>query len=63
LVDAISRTGVRPHTHQKVIAGQTRLRQLDHCFVSADLVSHIAGAWTDSTQTASDHFPLWVDLT
>ncbi len=63
LVDAVSRTGARLHTHEKMIAGKTRLRQLDHCFVTADLAPRVTRAWSDPGEIASDHFPLWVDLT
>lgn len=61
LVDAVARTGARLHTHEKVIAGQTRLRQLDHCFVTADLAGRVASAWAGDSD-ASDHRPLWVTL-
>jgi endonuclease/exonuclease/phosphatase family metal-dependent hydrolase len=62
LVDAVSLTGTRLHTHEKTIVGVRRLRQLDHCFVTADLVPRVRRAWTDTVQIASDHFPLWVEL-
>ena len=62
LVDAVAACGVRLHTHEKVIAGETRLRQLDHCFVTADLARHLQGAWTDNAEMASDHHPLWVQV-
>jgi endonuclease/exonuclease/phosphatase family metal-dependent hydrolase len=61
-VDAVARTGARLHTHEKRIAGLDTLRQLDHCFVTADLAPRIRRAWTNPAATASDHFPLWVEL-
>lgn len=60
--DAVSYLGKQVHTHEKVIAGAMRLRQLDHCFVTGDLVPHLRRAEVSTTQTASDHFPLWIDL-
>lgn len=63
LVDAVAATGTILHTHVKTIAGQVRLRQLDHCFVTADLAPRVTAAWTDSAETASDHHPLWITLT
>ena len=62
LVDAVAATGSRLHTHVKTIAGQIRLRQLDHCFVTADLAPRLMSAWTDTAQAASDHHPLWITL-
>ncbi len=62
LVDAVALTGTTLHTHEKTIAGTLRLRQLDHCFVTPDLAPRVTRAWADTTETASDHFPLWVEL-
>jgi endonuclease/exonuclease/phosphatase family metal-dependent hydrolase len=62
LMDAVAHLGQSLHTHRKVIAGSERLRQLDHCFVTADLVPHLRSAWTDNDEKASDHSPLWVEL-
>ena len=50
------------HTHEKTIAGTRHLRQLDHCFVTPDLAHRVTRAWTDPDQIASDHLPLWVEL-
>ena len=61
-VDAVALTGTRLPTHQKIIAGTLRLRQLDHCFVTPDLAPQVRSARTDNQQTASDHHPLWVEL-
>ena len=47
---------------QKVIAGQTRLRQLDHVFVTPDLAPCVETAWADNACPASDHHPLHVRL-
>lgn len=62
LVDAVALTGARLATHEKVIAGQTVLRQLDHCLVTADLAPRVRRAWTEPDQVASDHLPLWVEI-
>lgn len=62
LVDAVATTGSTLHTHVKTIAGQVRLRQLDHCFVTADLAPRVIHARADTTEPASDHFPLWITL-
>ncbi len=62
LVDAVALTGTTLHTHEKIIAGTRRLRQLDHVFVTPDLVPRVRSAWSDPSGQASDHFPLWVDL-
>lgn len=55
--------GMGLHTHEKVIAGQTRLRQLDHIFLTPDLAPLVTKVWTDTSNPASDHVPLHVDLT
>ncbi len=62
LVDAAALTGAVLHSHEKIIAGQRRLRQLDHILISADLAPHLRRVWSDPNQTASDHLPLWCDL-
>jgi endonuclease/exonuclease/phosphatase family metal-dependent hydrolase len=62
LVDAVSRMNVRLYTHEKMIAGATRRRQLDHCFLTADLLPNLRKIWTDPEQDASDHLPLWVEI-
>ena len=54
--------GMGLHTHEKVIAGQTRLRQLDHIFLTPDLTPLVTRVWTDTKNPASDHFPLHADL-
>jgi endonuclease/exonuclease/phosphatase family metal-dependent hydrolase len=55
--------GLNLHTHVKVIAGETRHRQLDHIFLTPDLAPNVAKVWADTTNPASDHFPLHIDLT
>ena len=47
------------HTHVKQIAGETRRRQLDHCFVGSMLASRVRRVTVDNAQTASDHHPLF----
>lgn len=61
LIDPAAALGL--HTHVKEIAGETRLRQLDHIFLTPDLAPHVARVWADTTIPASDHFPLHIDLT
>jgi endonuclease/exonuclease/phosphatase family metal-dependent hydrolase len=59
LIDAVA---AQVHTHDKLIAGQRRLRQLDHIFASADLAPRLMRAWVDVDCGASDHLPLWVEM-
>ena len=60
--DVVAHLGQNLHTHEKIIAGQRRLRQLDHCFVTNDLTPRLRRAWVDNAETASDHHPLWVEI-
>ncbi len=60
LVDASA--GLDLHSHEKVIAGVRRLRQLDHIFVDAGFAPRLGRVWADTSCPASDHFPLWADL-
>jgi endonuclease/exonuclease/phosphatase family metal-dependent hydrolase len=55
--------GLNLHTHVKEIAGETRLRQLDHIFLTPDFAPHVTKVWADTANQASDHFPLHIDLT
>jgi endonuclease/exonuclease/phosphatase family metal-dependent hydrolase len=50
-------------THVKQIAGETRHRQLDHIFLTPDLAPLVTRVWAETTNPASDHFPLHIDLT
>jgi endonuclease/exonuclease/phosphatase family metal-dependent hydrolase len=59
LIDAVA---AQVHTHDKLIAGRRRLRQLDHIFASADLAPRLMRAWVDVDCGASDHLPLWVEM-
>lgn len=64
-VDAVAAAGQQPgslFTHEKVISGETRLRQLDHCFVTPDLAPLVRSVTVDTGCTASDHFPLTVEI-
>lgn len=61
LVDAVAACGVRVHTHDKLIAGTRRLRQLDHIFASAALAPAVRRVWVDEDCPASDHLPLWLE--
>lgn len=60
LIDPAAGLGL--HTHVKQIAGETRLRQLDHIFLTPDLAPHVRRIWADTTNPASDHHPLHIDL-
>jgi len=63
--DAALAAGLRPgslHTHVKQIEGESRKRQLDHCFVASMLAHRVRRVWVDNDQIASDHHPLWVDI-
>ena len=50
------------HTHVKQIAGETRKRQLDHCFVGSPLAARVRSVTVDNAEVASDHHPLFVDI-
>lgn len=60
LIDPAAGLGL--HTHVKVIAGETRRRQLDHIFLTPDLAPCVSRVWADTANPASDHFPLHLDL-
>lgn len=60
LIDPAAGMGL--YTHEKVIAGQTRLRQLDHIFLTPDLAPLVTKVWTENENPASDHHPLHMDL-
>ncbi|TXI00996.1 MAG: EEP domain-containing protein [Pseudorhodobacter sp.] len=60
MVDAAAGLGL--HTHVKTIAGQRRLRQLDHIFVDAGYTPGLGRVWADTDCPASDHFPLWAEI-
>lgn len=64
-VDAVAAAGQIPaslHTHVKEIDGAVRLRQLDHCFVSAEIAPLVRSVAVDNGCIASDHHPLFVEL-
>lgn len=54
--------GLNLHTHVKQIAGETRLRQLDHIFLTPDLAPKVRRIWAENSNPASDHHPLHMDL-
>lgn len=62
MVDGVAALGVRLHSHEKVIAGQLRRRQLDHVFVDASFVPRLRRAWVEEGCPASDHLPLWLEM-
>lgn len=64
-VDAVAAAGQTVgslHTHEKTIAGELRLRQLDHCFVTPDLAPLVRRVSVNTGCPASDHFPLTVEI-
>lgn len=64
-VDAVAAAGQKPgglHTHEKRIDGTLRLRQLDHCFVSAEIAPSVRSVTVDNGCIASDHHPLFIEL-
>jgi endonuclease/exonuclease/phosphatase family metal-dependent hydrolase len=50
------------YTHEKVIDGATRLRQLDHCFLSPILAPRLRSVVARNDEIASDHHPLWIEI-
>ena len=50
------------HTHCGVLDGKRIERRLDYCFVGGMLASRIRSARVDTAETASDHFPVFVDI-
>lgn len=54
--------GLGFYTHEKMIAGVRRLRQLDHILIDARLSPRLARVWVDTGCPASDHFPLWAEI-
>ena len=60
MVDAAAGLGL--HSHEKLIAGVRRLRQLDHIFVDAGFAPRLGRVWADTACPASDHFPIWAEL-
>ncbi len=61
LIDPAAGRGL--YTHVKVIAGETRRRQLDHIFLTPDLAPLVKKVWAGNDCPASDHHPLHMDLT
>ena len=57
-VDAVAYTGAHLHTHEKIIASERRLRQLDHVFVTPDGAARLRRADSDADEVASDRLPL-----
>ena len=50
------------HTHVRTVAGAPQRRRLDYCFVGAALADRVRGFSVDTDATASDHFPVFVDI-
>ena len=62
LIDAAAHLGARLYTHEKIIAGQMRQRQLDHILVPSEHAPHLRRVWADVGCPASDHLPLWAEF-
>ena len=63
--DAAVLTGPRSkplYTHEKIIDGVPRLRQLDHCFLSPILGPRVRSVAARNDEIASDHHPLWIEI-
>lgn len=50
------------HTHVRVRDGGEEKRRLDYCFVGAPLAERVRSYGVGTTETASDHFPVFVDI-
>ncbi|QPC85492.1 EEP domain-containing protein [Mesorhizobium sp. NBSH29] len=64
-VDAAVAAGATPegcYTHLRTLSGQVQRRRLDYCFVSPNLASRVHAHSVDTAETASDHFPVLVDI-
>lgn len=62
-VDAASAAGSADfHTHEKTIAGELKLRRLDHCFVTGSLADRVRHVSADIGEPASDHFPIRIEI-
>ena len=59
---SVARSAGDFHTHVKTIAGEMRKRRLDRCFVGGMLADRVRAVGADMDETASDHFPLRIDI-
>jgi endonuclease/exonuclease/phosphatase family metal-dependent hydrolase len=59
---AIGSPAALAHTHAGVLDGRRIERRLDYCFVGGMLASRIRDVHIDTAETASDHFPVFVDI-
>ncbi|MBX3578897.1 MAG: endonuclease/exonuclease/phosphatase family protein [Rhizobiaceae bacterium] len=50
------------HSHEWVRDGTLRRRRLDYCFVAPFLAGRVRSFAVDTAATASDHFPVFVDI-
>lgn len=50
------------HTHAWTLNGKPHTRRLDYCFVSPELAGRVRSFAVDTAATASDHFPVFVDI-
>jgi endonuclease/exonuclease/phosphatase family metal-dependent hydrolase len=62
-VDAAAMAGASAsHTHIRTHRGEVQKRRLDYCFVGSMLAERIRSVSVDTDCTASDHFPVTVDI-
>lgn len=62
-IDAAAHLKARPADGYSWISPDGAVRKhLDYCFVSGGLVSRLKTAFVDNETTASDHYPVWVEL-
>lgn len=64
-VDAAVAAGHAPdacHTHERTVATGLQKRRLDYCFVAPMLADRVRSYSVDTNQTASDHFPVFIDI-
>ena len=50
------------HSHVKPFKGKTLKRRLDYCYVAPELAGRVRSFHIDTRETASDHFPVFVDI-
>lgn len=50
------------YSHIRHVDGVEQKRRLDYCFVGASLAKRIRSQRIDTTESASDHFPVWTEI-
>jgi endonuclease/exonuclease/phosphatase family metal-dependent hydrolase len=59
---AARETASAGHTHVRVHQGKEQTRRLDYCFVGSMLAGRVRSVSVDTGCTASDHFPVTIDI-